>query len=235
MASNEVITYKYVFAFDEDAPRSVEVRLDKANLQLQSEVDEAAAPQWTELTHSQCSNCPLKPEDSPRCPAAVSLVPVMKNFDQSIARKLVNVTVETVNRKYVKKTNLQEALGSLVGLLMVTSGCPVMAKLRPLALTHLPFATMDETNFRMLSMYLLAQFFVQKKTGEADWELKEFLTIHEEVRTVNQFFHERLASVGGQEGSPAALLILDLFSRSLSFSLEEGSLSEIKSVFEPYL
>ncbi len=235
MGQGESITYKYTFSTEGEPTRSVEVNLAKDTLALEHDAASANAPDWAKLTHSQCANCPLKPEDSPNCPAAMGLLPVMDQFDQSIARKLVDVTVETANRTYSKKTNLQEALGSLVGLLMVTSGCPVMAKFRPLALTHLPFATMDETNFRMLSMYLLAQFFVQKKTGEGDWDFKHFLEMHEEVRTVNQSFHERLASVGGEEGSPASLLILDLFSRSLSYSLEEGTLSEIKNIFEPYL
>jgi Domain of unknown function (DUF6901) len=51
-------------------------------------------------------------------------------------------------RSYFKKTTMQKGIVSLLGILLVSSGCPVMAKLRPMVRFHLPFASMLATTFR---------------------------------------------------------------------------------------
>ena len=52
---------------------------------------------------------------------------------------------------------------SLIGIYMVTSGCPIMDKLRPMARFHLPFASTEETIYRAISTYLLGQYFLEQK------------------------------------------------------------------------
>tara|TARA_B100000686_G_scaffold86198_1_gene93073 strand:- start:90 stop:251 length:162 start_codon:yes stop_codon:yes gene_type:complete len=47
----------------------------------------------------------------------------------------------TDERCYVEHTTMTEAVSSLLGIYMVTSGCPVMDKLRPMVRFHLPLAT----------------------------------------------------------------------------------------------
>ena len=75
-------------------------------------------------------------------------------------------------RSYFKQTTLEEALRSLLGLKMATSGCPVLSELKPMALHHLPFANSDEFVMRSVGYYLLQQLFAKRNQQEADWELK---------------------------------------------------------------
>ncbi len=66
-----------------------------------------------------------------------------------------------------------------MGIYMVTSGCPVMGKLKPMVKFHLPFASGEETSYRMVTMYLLAQFFKYKNGKEPDWDLKNLVKIYD--------------------------------------------------------
>jgi hypothetical protein len=231
--ADDRLTYRYTFDLGSGLKREAVVHLDPHSLQLQMPVL-PQKPEWTRLSCCQCSNCPLKEDTDPDCPAALSLVEVVRLFDQTITRRLVNVTITTATRTYQKETSLQEGLSSLVGLCMASSGCPILARLRPLVVNHLPFATVDETAFRVLSMYLLAQFFIAKRTGKPDWTLSGLAALYEEVHQVNQSFYQRLALASREDASPAALIILDLFSQSLSFAVSEQDLSTIERLFSPY-
>ena len=53
---------------------------------------------------------------------------------------------------------VQMGVSSLLGVIMTTSGCPIMAQLKPMVRFHLPFASLEETIFRMVSMHLVAQY-----------------------------------------------------------------------------
>ena len=55
---------------------------------------------------------------------------------------------------------------------MATSGCPHMDFFKPMARFHLPLANAEETVYRATSMYLLAQYFLQREGKEADMELE---------------------------------------------------------------
>lgn len=61
----------------------------------------------------------------------------------------------TEERTYSKDTLLQQGLASLLGIVMTTSGCPVLEPLKPMVRFHLPFATLTETVYRMVSMCLV--------------------------------------------------------------------------------
>src|SRR5262249_45179319 len=77
---------------------------------------------------------------------------------------------------------------SLIGIFMVTSGCPVMNKLRPMVDTHLPFMTSAESTYRVISMYLLAQFFRQRQGRKPDWALEGLLGVLEAAKETNAAF-----------------------------------------------
>ncbi|MDN5353885.1 MAG: hypothetical protein PWQ09_641 [Candidatus Cloacimonadota bacterium] len=53
--------------------------------------------------------------------------------------------VESKNRNYVKDTTIQRGVSSMLGMFLVSSGCPVLTKLKPVVKFHLPFA--DYINF----------------------------------------------------------------------------------------
>ena len=111
----------------------------------------------------------------------------------------VDVVVSSEARSYMKRTSLQQGLSALMGIYMVTSGCPVMAKLKPMVRHHLPFATIEETTYRVLSTYLLSQYFIGKRGGEPDWEMKNLLQLYDEIKQVNASVCRRLSSVKSEE------------------------------------
>ena len=90
----------------------------------------------------------------------MSLAGLIDLFHDSISYDKVDVSIETESRHYSKNTALHNALASLVGVLLATSGCPVLGKLKPMVRHHLPLASVQETIYRVLSMYLLAQYFM---------------------------------------------------------------------------
>lgn len=231
----QVIVYRYTFALPDGKTRVFTVRLDQRTLELIRPQPVAAPPSWTALAFQKCPHCPLKDEEHPHCPAALSLVDVVDVFGTSISFEEADVCIETEARSYTKRTSLQKALSSLIGLYMVTSGCPVMGKLRPMVRHHLPFAKLEETIYRALSMYLLAQYFVARRGGKADWELKELVTIYEDIATLNQHFSKRLETTSSGDANLNALAILDVFASSVSFSISKPMLDELEALFQPYL
>ena len=57
----------------------------------------------------------------------------------------------------MRETSAQQAMSSVLGLIMATSGCPWTDRLRPMARFHLPFASEAETLYRSVGMFLLAR------------------------------------------------------------------------------
>ncbi len=195
----------------------------------------AVYPEWTKLGCSQCENCPLDPKDHPHCPVAVSLIKITEDFSRDISYEEVSVTIRTEPRNYQKNIPLQNALRSIFGIYMVTSGCPVMDKLRPMVMTHLPFATIAETAYRALSMYSLAQFFVKRKGGEIDWEFKGLDKIYRDVEITNRAFHKRLESAGFSDASLNAVGNLDCYAQFTQMTLEPDRLKKLEKLFAAYL
>ena len=64
-------------------------------------------PSWTKLEHCQCSNCPLNTAESPHCPAATEILPVVEAFRDEDAYQKVGVKVTDDRRSYLKQTALQ--------------------------------------------------------------------------------------------------------------------------------
>ena len=141
-------------------------------------------PAWTKLKYFQCANCPLG-DDVEDCPVAVSLSALVETFKDAISFEHTTVRVETVERAYEKETTLQKGLSSIIGIYMVTSNCPVMDQLRPMVRFHLPFASLDETIYRAVAMYLVGQYFRMRNGRTPDWDLKHLSEIYAEVAKVN--------------------------------------------------
>lgn len=188
-------------------------------------------PSWARLEHCQCSNCPLKPADSPHCPAATEILPVVNAFQADEAYQKVEVTVTDERRTYSKSTSLEEALRSLLGLKMATSGCPVLGELKSMAVHHLPFANTDEFIMRSVSHYLLQQYFAKRNHQEPDWELKGLVERNQWLQLVNQALWQRIHSVCQGDSNLKALLNFFSMASSVSFSLE-SQLRKLESKME---
>ncbi|HTN33984.1 MAG TPA: hypothetical protein VL091_08265 [Marinobacter sp.] len=177
-------------------------------------------PAWTKLEHCQCSNCPLNSRDTPHCPAATAMLPIVETFQADDAYQKVAVTVTDAHRNYTKETTLEEALRSLLGLKMANSGCPILAELKPMAVHHLPFANTDEFIMRSVSHYLLQQYFKKRNHEEPDWDLKGLVERNQRLQLVNQALWQRIHSVCKGDSNLKALLNFFSMASSVSFSLE---------------
>jgi hypothetical protein len=234
LMTSDCVKFHYTISFQDGRYQEFLIELDPDSLALLSPPQENH-PDWTRLACAQCPNCPLDPQKYPHCPIARNLAPVIDKFARNISHEEVNVTIETHARDYHQKISLQNALRSLFGIYMVTSGCPVMDPLRPLVLTHLPFATMEETSYRVLSMYMLAQFFILKNGGKPDWDFKNLGKIYQEIEIVNRAFHERLGHANLQDASLNAIGNLNCYAQFTQMLLEPGNLKRIEKLFAAYL
>ncbi len=232
MADFESIVYSFRFA-DGDV-RQLEVKLNLPSLEMVSEKVEEI-PDWVRLEFNQCPNCTLSADMCEVCPVAYNLVPVSSTFCSRISYDRVGVTIATEARSYYKECSLQDAVSSLMGLVMATSGCPHLDKLRPMAFTHLPFSTTAQTTFRAVSMYLLAQYFKQQHGQTPDWELKNLAKSYEDVRIVNKAFAERLRSMQKKDANLNAIAQLDCHADLASFSIGSQWWEEFEGAFQAYL
>jgi hypothetical protein len=232
--SAEKLDYLYRFRFDNGLIKEFLVSLNRSNLQPTAAQTPENLPAWTELRYFQCSVCPLKPAEHPHCPAAVGLVPVIETFKELLSFEEVTVEVVSEERTWIKKTPLQYGLSSLIGLCMATSGCPVLDRMRPMAATHRPFASLLETTYRTLVMYLMAQYFRSKQGFAPDWDLHELPQLFSAIQNVNACFHQRVSGVHLQDAGLNAIFRLD-YSTGFTMRLVEDGLDEMKGWFEAYL
>jgi len=101
--------------------------------------------------------------------------------------------------------------------------------------THLPFATVEETTYRVVSMYLLAQYFLYRRGRPADWDLEGLVRLCEDINQVNQAVAERILSINPQDASLNALVNLDCFATLTALSIERDSLKDLETLFGAYL
>lgn len=191
-------------------------------------------PDWTRLEHEQCQDCPLSKESSPRCPVAVRIAPLVETFKDSVSYEEADVTVESQGRVYTKRVPMQIGVSGLFGVVMATSGCPVLDKLRPMVFTHLPFPSLQETMYRSMSMYLLAQFFIEKKGGTPDRTLEGLAAIFARIGKVNQSIAERLRPLVARDATINAVINLDCFATFTKSAIDKQSLAWLERLFKPY-
>jgi hypothetical protein len=232
-AKAEPININYRFTLKDGTLKGVDITLDGTSLEMIPKHRESY-PHWTKLTHSQCSNCPLKAAEHPRCPIAANLVDLIDLFKEHVSYERAVVEVTTPGRKYVKETTLAEGISSLIGIYMVTSGCPILDKLKPMVRTHLPFSTWEETFYRMVSSYLLAQYFLYKDGKTPDWTMKNINSVSGDISLVNQAFCERLQATSLRDAALNAIVQLDCFANLTSAFVRENKIDEFKPIFSAY-
>lgn len=228
------LRWVYTFAMANGGSARFDVRLDPATLRLMNERPDPL-PDWTLLPRHQCANCPLDPAAHRHCPVAANLAGVIARFAQILSFEETTVTIETEERTYSHRVPIQHALGSLVGIYMVTSGCPILDRLRPMVATHLPFATRRETTYRVLSMYLLAQFFAQRRGRQPDWSMRDLVRLYENIEVVNQGFARRISGLGLKDAVVNAVVCLNSFAQWAHLLLSEDMLEDIEVLFSSYV
>ncbi|WP_296132618.1 hypothetical protein [Pseudomonas sp. Ga0074129] len=207
---------EYRITLDDNHQFSYRIELDRV---YAAEVAQSA-PSWTRLEHQQCSNCPLSKDQFSHCPAAVDLHRVIEDFQGLPAFKKVSVWVRTPEREYSKVAGLEEGLRALLGVIMATSACPVLGKLKPMAQHHLPFASSQEFILRTVSLYLTQQYFNLREGRSPDWELKGLVRMFQQLQLVNQAFWQRIHATCEGDSNLKAFLTFFSMASSITYSLE---------------
>ena len=227
------ITYNYKFIFKNGVEKEFNIELDSVTLNL-IQTGNKACPEWTKLSCFKCPNCILDKRQYEFCPIAVNMVDIIDYFSNLVSRESVVVIVTAEERKYIKSVTLQQGVSSLIGIYMVTSGCPILETLKPMVRFHLPFATIEETKYRAISMYLLAQYFLYQHGSHPDWDLKKLSQAYENITVVNKSFYKRLRTIEVKDATLKAVIVLDIFADSVNFSIDSRMVDELDYLFKGY-
>jgi hypothetical protein len=218
---DRVITYRFGLPRNEDDV-SVTLHFDPDTMLLRPRKMPSEAPAWTALDFNQCGNCPLQAQEHPRCPAAAHLAAIVPGFEPVVSFDEMRVEVTTPERTVVAATTAQQALSSLIGLVMATSGCPRTRFFRLMARFHLPLATEDETTFRAVGAWLTRDLLQEGSVERAD--LEGLADIYRHLRMVNVAMTRRLNAAGRTDSTINAVVLLDVFAmtvpRFMDYALE---------------
>ncbi len=226
---DQALIISYRFIFPDNREELIEVKIDRQNMESLPD-DSDPLPGWCKLDFHQCPNCPLPTGPQTYCPLASRLVRLMATCQNVLSYDKVKMEVITPERMVTKNTTAQRAVSSLMGLVMATSGCPHMTFLKPMARYHLPFATREETIFRVVSTYLLEQYFRHKQAQSVDLDLEDLKKIYGEIQIINKAMTSRLLTVSVKDAAINAVVQLDIFAKTLPSSIED-SLEEIRYLF----
>ncbi len=229
--SPKVLRYGYKFQFDDAVEKKFEVLLHSETLELLHSPNPNPPP-WTKLKFNQCENCPLS-DATEYCPVALNLSYLIDEFKFSTSHDKTWVVVESPERTYAQETSVQDGLSSIMGIYMVTSNCPILDNLRPMARFHLPFASAVESVYRSVSMYLMAQYFRFRRGEQTDWTLEKLLDVYKEIAKVNKGLWNRLSKASGFDANVNALIVLNTFGDAVRFSLKKD-LDDIAKIFSSY-
>jgi hypothetical protein len=172
-------------------------------------------PEWTRLEVDKCPHCPLANAPGARCPAAADLVPLVERFSALSSIDQVDVLVVTPQYEARKHTDTQTALSALMGLILATGGCPILARMRPLAHMHMPFATATEIVYRIISMHLIGCLLRGEPAG-----LDGLDGFFSDIDRLNHAFFARLNRAMQRDAGINALLALHSRSMLASLSLK---------------
>jgi hypothetical protein len=224
---------KYCFTLPDGTQQVFELELDGQTLELSGNAP-STLPAWTDLDFHKCRHCPLNKNENPQCPIAVNLVNIMQRFEKLISYDSVHLEVTTEERRILKETSAQRGIGSLMGLVFATSGCPHTTFFKPMAYFHLPLASREETIYRAASTYLLGQYLLKKEGRSYALDLDGLRQTYEDIQIVNMGIAERLRSASDTDSSVNAIVFLDMYAKAFEIVIEEY-LKEIQFLFDSYL
>ena len=224
MSDPQLIRYR--FDLPDGSRKTLDFRFDPKDFRLRNPAP-ADPPFWTELEFSQCANCPLSKAEHAHSPAALQMASAVETLKALVSFDTVGVTVTQAERTIYAQTSAQQALSSVLGLIMATAGCPWTDRLRPMARFHLPFASEPETVYRSICMYLLARELdgADGSTGYAALE-----ALYQNLHLVNRDMSRRLGAATRTDPARNAMALLDAYTTLLPAALD-SSLEELKPLF----
>jgi len=231
--SNEPLAYQYQFKHGRNEVIEFTINIDSKSLKYINK-QEGNFPQWTKLQCHKCPNCPLDEAQHTHCPAATAVSETIEFFRETLSTDEGTITIKSASRDYCKDAPITNGVSSMMGLVMASSGCPILGRLKPLVRQHLPFATQEETAYRSLGMYLLSQSFASKGGEEPDWKLENFTHLYEEINVINKAFCDRLRESRIEDASLNALVKLDCFAQLVGLIISDGPFNNLQHLFEKY-
>jgi hypothetical protein len=219
----------YRFDLPDGSRKSLEFSFDAADFRL-SNAPPTVPPFWTDLKFNQCANCPLNAAEHPHCPAALQMASAIEPLKALVSFDTVGVTVTQAERTIYAQTTAQQAMSSVLGLIMATAGCPWTDRFRPMARFHLPFASEAETLYRSISMFLLARELAGTSGAQGFAALEE---LYENLHVVNRDMSRRLGAATRTDPARNAMALLDAYTTLLPAALE-CSLEELKPLFDAW-
>ena len=231
----DLIQIHYRFTLPDGQLREYRFDIDSQSLERVGGGD-AHPPEWTRLGFQQCPHCPLTADEHPYCPVALGLLDVVVPLGALVSHQQIEVEAITPDRRVVMTVSAQHAVSSVMGLAVASSACPYTAFLKPMARFHLPLASMEETVFRAVSTYLMAQYFRRLDGFPVDADLAGLDRIYRNLNILNdaQARRLRLAAKAFKDAGLNALIILDTFAQIVPMILEDG-LVALRPSFEPFL
>jgi hypothetical protein len=205
---------RYRFDLPDGTQKTLDFIFDPGDFRLVNPAPEVA-PFWTALTFKQCANCPLNAAEHPHCPAALQMASAIEPL-----KALVSFA----------ETTAQQAMSSVLGLIMATAGCPWTDRFRPMARFHLPFASEAETLYRSIGMFLLARELTGASDGRGFTALER---LYENLHVVNRDMSRRLGAAAPSDPARNAMALLDAYTTLLPAALE-SSLEELKPLFDAW-
>jgi len=219
----------YRFDLPDGSRKLLDLEFDGADFRLANQAP-TQPPFWTELRYNQCANCPLRHDEHSHCPAAVQMAPVVEALKALVSFDSVCVTVSQCERTIYAEISAQQALSSVLGLIMATAGCPWTDRLRPMARFHLPFASETETLYRSVCMFLLAR----ELAGEGNTEgFAALEALYDNLHVVNRDMSRRLGAATRSDPARNAIALLDTFTSLLPMALD-SSLQELAPLFDAW-
>jgi hypothetical protein len=217
---------RYCFDLPDGSRKTLDFSFDPKDFRLRNPAP-AEPPFWTELQFSQCENCPLSRAEHSHCPAALQMVHAVETLKALVSFDTVGVTVMQSERTIYAQTSVQQALSSVLGLIMATAGCPWTDRLRPMARFHLPFASEPETVYRSICMYLLARELDGDCSSPGYAQLE---ALYKNLHLVNRDMSRRLGAATRTDPARNAMALLDAYTSLLPAALD-SSLEELKPLF----
>lgn len=223
-------SYSIGYRLELDDGRVIEYSLEISENTLLSQVDiSQPPPEWARLENGQCDKCQYGGGEY--CPIAVRLAEPLKLFNGLSSHMRCLTTVTTRERNYVKRCDVQDALRSLFGLLMATSGCPAMRPFRYMARHHLPFASIEETVARITATYLIHQMFHQQGSNIITFDVWDIEALYQTMQSLNEGMIRRLKQAVDGDSALNAIVILNAYSTLIPIVVED-ELRKMRHLFQ---
>lgn len=226
------LTYCYTFLFDDKRQLSFSVSVDPSSKQILTK--DMEPPEWCRLAHHQCSVCRLSAKSHPFCPVAVSISELVTAFKDIVSFTPCTVSCYSEQRTVTKDTVAQVGLASILGLLMATSDCPQMNFLRPLARFHLPFASLEESIFRLTAAHLLKQYFNREQgnnnNSQNQFSLEDIKASYAMVQKVNKGILGRIRGITDRDADSNSIITLSTLAQILEIELD-SNLESLRQLF----